>query len=214
MQNIYQSIYQTERTLSYLSAYPVLGTLSGSLKVVFGVVQSLVGMSLGIIARLFTRRDSSLTKHAWIHVSHGLGNIGIGLLEAIPVVGSILYRSRYPVSLIRLSEESQVSDEKKEISSLVLEGSQENTYFPYLNLVKQKISITWSDPEKYAEAGAKNRELKQYLKDHPHGDYKSIVFYAKKLMHQPLSPNNIPDPTYEDRLENAQTICSQVLTSE
>lgn len=116
--------------------------------------------------------------------------------------------------MIRLSEESQVSDEKKEISSLVLEGSQENTYFPYLNLVKQKISITWSDPEKYAEAGAKNRELKQYLKDHPHGDYKSIVFYAKKLMHQPLSPNNIPDPTYEDRLENAQTICSQVLTSE
>lgn len=86
---------KTERFLTKVSAIPVIGTVAGLSKVLMGAGQTVVGVVGGIFtspARLMG--NSKLNDRFWTHVKHGTGNMAAGTVEAIPLVGTVMYFTR------------------------------------------------------------------------------------------------------------------------
>lgn len=86
-----------ERAGSTAAVVPVVGTVTGALKVAGGAVQvtAAVACAILLIIPLAIMGEEgavdSLMDHCWTHIKHGMGNILAGTLEAIPLVGTIGY---------------------------------------------------------------------------------------------------------------------------
>lgn len=80
-----------EFALSTITAAPVFGVIGGSAKVALGTVQatSALGISLISVIGKATCYKNILYERAIPHIFHGLGNMAAGVLEAIPLIGTI-----------------------------------------------------------------------------------------------------------------------------
>lgn len=93
MVGVNRAFNNTEVFLSKAAWIPVIGTVTGGVKIVMGTVQAV----MAVVSVIFTGiaslclRDSSLLKYSWSHVKHGLGNICAGTFEAIPIIQQVLY---------------------------------------------------------------------------------------------------------------------------
>lgn len=77
-----------EDTLSKAALFPGVGVVSGTVKVLIGLIQTVVA---GILTAAFKCTGNEAHKeYAKVHVKHGLANMGIGVLEAIPLVGTVI----------------------------------------------------------------------------------------------------------------------------
>jgi hypothetical protein len=88
------SCSKIELSLDEASAYPVLGTIPALLKTLFGLTQFTYAIAAIIVSPFFLLQNFSLQDyliHALRHVLHGLINMISGLIQAIPVVGTLIY---------------------------------------------------------------------------------------------------------------------------
>ncbi len=88
-----RKICQVEETLSFISFFPIVGTLSGLAKIVMGVAQATFGA-----AKYTFEKDLDNKEWAWVQFKHGMGNILAGFLESVPVVGMLFYLLRTPIN--------------------------------------------------------------------------------------------------------------------
>jgi hypothetical protein len=96
MNKINGIISEAEGWLSDFAAIPVFGTLAGTAKVIGGIAQTLIAVC-GILfgsALFYIHRNPLIIKHSWTHIQHGLSNVVMGMLEAIPGIGTALYLLR------------------------------------------------------------------------------------------------------------------------
>lgn len=84
---------RVENGLSKGAKFPFFGTIPAVIKIALGTVQLITALALGVLTlplRFFHEDLASFNDHNWSHVKHGVGNITCGLLEAIPLFGSIV----------------------------------------------------------------------------------------------------------------------------
>lgn len=133
-----------ENKLSFVSAIPIIGTLAGGAKVLMGAGQGLTALAYGaltFIPAVYTGDYSSL-KYSWTHIKHGLGNMGAGTVEAIPLVQTALYGLR----VVR-------GDGKSDFQAYLYTGH-EKKFMPYTSLVERDWEI----------GGANDEEVKRVKK--------------------------------------------------
>jgi hypothetical protein len=84
---------EAEDFFSRNAAIPILGTVPALLRVAFGAVQFTSAVATSAISLFFC--TSSIGRevffHSLRHIFHGLVNILAGVLQAIPIIGSIIY---------------------------------------------------------------------------------------------------------------------------
>lgn len=121
-----RTLNNIENVLSDIAAYPIAGTLAGSTKIALGTTQFLTALACGILLSIpaIATCDLSLLNHSWTHMKHGLGNIVAGILEAIPLFGTILFGLRVVKSI-----DPSVP--------VYLRTGHENKWMPYSSLVEQ-----------------------------------------------------------------------------
>lgn len=95
--NFEREIAKLEFTLSKVAAIPVLGTFGGAAKVCLAIIQTIGGLLALIISIPFlcTEGGRKFASRGGSHFVNGLANILAGVLEGIPIVGSIIYGLRY-----------------------------------------------------------------------------------------------------------------------
>ncbi len=85
-------LLNAERTLTKISIVPIIGTVSGIVKIAMGTLQTVI-CSIAWLIFKFPAKDNEnalkIFEVSQIYVFHGLGNIVAGLVEAIPFVGLI-----------------------------------------------------------------------------------------------------------------------------
>jgi hypothetical protein len=91
----------------------------GLAKTIMGVGQTIYGIGLGIgsLPLPCYQKDFVRQKFAFRLISHGIGNVGVGILEATPFVNTIF------VACQLLNDKMTKSDEKKESFFEVLDRS-------------------------------------------------------------------------------------------
>lgn len=115
-----------ENYLTYVAYYPVVGAFAGTAKVILGVTQTITALACAILCTLpcVMSGDYTLLNHNVRHIIHGLSNIPTGLLEAIPLVGTALWKLRE----YRLSRTDDLV--------VYPYSGQETKFLPYPSLVK------------------------------------------------------------------------------
>lgn len=100
-----QGIAQIERKLSGAALIPIVGTVTGVCKMLLGIIQMIGGLLAMVCSLpfLITENGRSVFKRGFSHLCNGLGNVGAGLIEAIPIVGSLVsyYRIFQALIIIR-----------------------------------------------------------------------------------------------------------------
>ena len=95
-------LWKTENTLSKISAVPLLGTVSGVVKVAMGLIQIIAGA--GVAGFGFLTLNGRLIHNGLSQAIHGGGNEIAGTLEAIPGVGTYLWWKRKRIVQKQVSE--------------------------------------------------------------------------------------------------------------
>lgn len=80
-----------ENFLTRHAKVPLLGTVPAALKIVFGAIQTVCAVTAFVGSTFFL---SSITaKYIWVHsfrhILHGLSNILAGVIQAIPLIGTL-----------------------------------------------------------------------------------------------------------------------------
>lgn len=86
-----------ERHLSYASRQYGIGTLTGAVKCLIGVTQAicaLAGLILFALPALCSRNAREYFKFSAKHLVHGISNIFVGIVEAIPFAQQQLFKAR------------------------------------------------------------------------------------------------------------------------
>lgn len=130
------TINNFENNLSFVSSYPVVGTLAGGVKILMGTTQVISALAWAILTAIpaLVTADYSPLNHSWTHFTHGLGNITAGTLEAIPLVQQLLY-------LFRTVMQMKTSDVE-----VTIRTEHENKFMPYRSLVEQGWTFGGADP--------------------------------------------------------------------
>lgn len=87
----------TEVFLSKISVVPILGAAFAAYKFIFGTIQAITALALGILSSPFRSCSDdakAFNDHCWSHVIHGLGNMVAGLGEAllsITIIGGFIF---------------------------------------------------------------------------------------------------------------------------
>lgn len=145
------SMNKAENYLTMVSSYPIIGTIPGVAKSLMGVVQAVVAIACATLCLIpcVMAGDHSLFNHNITHLIHGLSNIPMGLLEAIPLVGWALWKlrehqaKRVPGTYVYPTH----TEEKKFLpyASLVkysfvdLNGNYSSAAYNALNIYRQKV---------------------------------------------------------------------------
>lgn len=81
-----------ENILSFTAVVPVLGSVAAVLKIVFGTLQTLCSIISLVIATFFLAIEPAreFWFHAFRHIFHGIGNVLIGSIQAIPLIGTFV----------------------------------------------------------------------------------------------------------------------------
>lgn len=88
----YKTLQNYEKiTTEYSGLTPPMGILSGIVRIVIGLKQTLVwGIYDGIVAKRTIDPTGAMKERAWVHFKHGLGNIAAGFFDMIPVIAYII----------------------------------------------------------------------------------------------------------------------------
>lgn len=86
-----------EEFLTEYASIPVLGTVPAVCKIVFGTIQTLCAASTLVASTFFlmTPTGKDLWYNSFRHVLHGLSNILAGIIQAIPLIGSLVILGQY-----------------------------------------------------------------------------------------------------------------------
>lgn len=98
--NLY--LVEAENTLSDLSIIPVIGTIPAIVKIALGCIQTVSGALVGITGVMYFPssivNDNNCSKmmlnFSFTHIKHGIGNCVAGVLEGIPILGTIIVIKR------------------------------------------------------------------------------------------------------------------------
>ena len=124
-----------------LTSYAYIPILPGAIKIVIGSVQSTAAAVVGLVnlpAAACGR--AQLNRYAWTHVLHGLGNIGAGIVEAIPVLGCAIVCTRNIGSIAASDYRITYKDET------------DGKCLPYESLRGDSIKFSGCIPEDVSEA--------------------------------------------------------------
>jgi hypothetical protein len=87
-----------ENTLTGLAWYPVVGTLPAAIKVLVGVIQTVVAIATAILfaipAATGHKSSKALFSKAISYIGHGVANIIAGAFEATPGLGTLCFHIR------------------------------------------------------------------------------------------------------------------------
>lgn len=139
-----RTVNNLEARLSYYAFIPGLGILPGAAKVVMGTAQTVSALACSLISSIhfgFTGRFGP-TRRACCHIKHGLGNIGAGVLEAIPFVGATLYCCRMHRRTTPLPETAYIRTHH------------EDKWMPYSSLIERDWRIESSSLQAKTRAQA------------------------------------------------------------
>src|SRR6476659_144062 len=89
----------TEKKLNYVGHIPLLGTASGAVRLLIGIIQTLAAGIIYLISLAAYSKTSFKKKAIWegrinastTHLAHGLLNMGRALEEIVPFGGMALY---------------------------------------------------------------------------------------------------------------------------
>lgn len=100
MYKLEHRLHGIETLLSIATAIPIVGTVvGGPAKAVLGLVQTISAIAITIITGVGALFHAKGAKECCIraskHIVHGIGNILGGIIEAIPIVGSVSGYIRY-----------------------------------------------------------------------------------------------------------------------
>ena len=82
--NIERNLQNFEYTMNGLGYIPVISTLSGPARMVFGKIEAITGLAIAVFASTERRSNWGLEL-----ALHGAANILRGTVETIPVIGNI-----------------------------------------------------------------------------------------------------------------------------
>lgn len=88
-------------TLSYLSIIPLFGSLTGSLKVIAGVIELVVSVIFAFLLflpSLFFKYPRYFFRESQAHIFSSLKRITIGTFLAIPILGTLLIPAIYALN--------------------------------------------------------------------------------------------------------------------
>lgn len=85
-----------EDFLTKCSVIPIIGTIPAIIKVGFGIIQTTCAALTFVGSTFFLMSESGRTVwlHSLRHMLHGLSNILAGIIQAIPIVGTIIALSQ------------------------------------------------------------------------------------------------------------------------
>jgi len=89
----YCKMNDIEQSFVIPGLFPLSQQLSGSAKAIIGTLQMVTGLVLSIILAIpaiFNRDARELFGCSVTHIAHGFGNIIGGILETVPIIGSIV----------------------------------------------------------------------------------------------------------------------------
>jgi hypothetical protein len=91
-----QNMCSLEDNLSKIAKYPLIGIPAGGIKVLTGALAAITCMACAILALIpsFVTGRWELLDHCYTHIKHALVNIGVGMAEAIPLVGYFIELQR------------------------------------------------------------------------------------------------------------------------
>jgi len=124
-----QNFNNIENTLSFIAAFPVAGILAGAVKIILGGFQAITALvcSILILIPVLITGDWDSFNYAVSHIAHGVGNILAAILEAFPLLGTIMF-------LFRITMASSGSD-----SGAYIRTGHENKWMPYSSLVENGL---------------------------------------------------------------------------
>jgi hypothetical protein len=89
--NINQNLNNMDRTLNQAGVIPIVSTVTGAFRVAAGIVETVVGIAMGIFGVLGAIfKDDGLLKQSSDHALNGLMNVLRGSVEIVPVVGNCI----------------------------------------------------------------------------------------------------------------------------
>lgn len=98
MINLERQLNKWENGLSTVAAFPFIGIIPAVLKFGTGVIQTTAAVGTGIIFSMPALCGDEFSKkachHSWRHIKHGLANIGVSILEGMPIMGTYMYTDR------------------------------------------------------------------------------------------------------------------------
>ncbi len=96
--NLEKKLHDIEVDLAFFCAIPIVGVLPGALRVALGSIQTIIALFAGVFFGMGflmqVKGCDAPCKKATTHVVHGLGNIMAGLIEGMPLIGTISYLFR------------------------------------------------------------------------------------------------------------------------
>lgn len=100
MYKLEHRLHAVETFLSIATAIPIVGTIvGGPAKAVLGLIQTISAIAIAIITGIGAIFGAKGARECCIraskHIVHGLGNIFGGVIEAIPIIGSVSGYIRY-----------------------------------------------------------------------------------------------------------------------
>lgn len=128
-----------ENKLSNAAASPIGGSFAGLAHVTVGAVQAISGLAVAIISAPYAFKDPTLTKHAWHHLEHGLGNVAVGAIETIPFAGGALKAAR----------QSRLPKDDGAVHAVT---GHEEKWMPYSSLVINDSQIVGNDNQHRKDA--------------------------------------------------------------
>lgn len=113
-----------ENILTTSAIVPILGAVPALLKIIFGIIQALCALLTLVALTFFIPFEPvrELWFHAFRHIVHGLGNMMLGVAQAIPLIGTC-------IGIYQSSEKTKNLDAK-----LTFYNSQSHKFFAYKTL--------------------------------------------------------------------------------
>ena len=166
-----------ENKLTSASVFPLLGTCAGGVKTAMGVVQAVAAVCACTLAGV--KRDREALEHSWTHIKHGVSNMLVGILEALPIVQQILYAARY------FREKSRLQS-----VGIGLVDANAGKFMAYPSLKGRKWKIDGSNTRLVKLARTLYREKKQLNGENP--------FFQEKKSTKKLKEEAIEDAIWRD----------------
>lgn len=90
--NIERTIAYTEGTLSVVAIIPAVGSIPAVVKVALAALQTVAGLfvMLGSLPFVWHKDGRDVFTRSFSHVVNGVANVVAGILEAVPLVGTVI----------------------------------------------------------------------------------------------------------------------------
>lgn len=91
-----RALNKFENYLTLAASDPIFAIPAGLFKISVGLIQTITAITVSIFLLPYPllSKDWTLYNYSCFHIKHGIGNIGAGMIEAIPFIGTISYEFR------------------------------------------------------------------------------------------------------------------------